>query len=156
MKHKRLCAIKYKHTNFSPQKTNSGAGRSGSAGTRFSLLTHANVKSPITKFSFSEFRLNTLLIMLPIIISMKANWTKNCLLMFTEELSSSFKCEHECLDAVWCFLATHLLTLPAPTFIASSMTSLWWMWERAARLNCLSFCSFLSSEGFTECTLFLY
>ena len=73
------------------------SGGTESAGSRLSLLPHANVESPITHFSFSEFILNPLPITLVIIINMKANWTRNCLLMVTEELSSSFMCEHECL-----------------------------------------------------------
>ena len=72
----------YKHF---PPKTYGRTVGSETAKTQYSQLTHAKVASHITLFKFSEFRLVTLLITLPITISMQANCTKNCLLMFTEE-----------------------------------------------------------------------
>ena len=101
----------YAHEHF-PPKTYGRTVGSEIAMTQYSQPTHSNVASPITLFKFSGFRLITLLITLPIIISMKANCTKNCLLMFTEELSSSFTCEHECFSAVWSFLAMRLFSSP--------------------------------------------
>ena len=74
----------YAYERFPPKPYGRTVG-SETAMTQHSQLTHAKVASPITLFKFSEFRLVTLLITLPITISMQANCTKDYLLMFTEE-----------------------------------------------------------------------